>query len=186
MGKIAKWSEVNSRIGSSGNPPNKCPTKSEIVTTGKGVVKGSYSNEQAVQLEDISKQGTLSGCFFVNNDAYDYGCGWMFECINNGGEGENLSDTAIYVGTIDWIDLTPNWEDSTSYNVRITTLSNSFLILNNGESRTYIDDKKCDVTVIYTDESGISHKNTYTNVTYNTIDYNVTGSSIQVIVNVKL
>ena len=186
MGKIANWSKVNSRIGSTGSPAAKCPTKKDIVATKKGVVRGIYSNEQVVQLTDISKQGTLSGSFYVSNNAWDYSCKWMFDCENNGGEGENLTEYGTYVGSIDYIDLNPDWRDSTSYSVRISVFDDAWIILNSGDPKTYLKDKKCDVDVYYTDESGVSHKDTYTNVLYEEIDYQVTGNNLNVVVNVKL
>lgn len=53
MGKIATWSDVNSKFGISGSPINKCPTKSELVAKGV-VVSGNYASNQTVQIQDLS------------------------------------------------------------------------------------------------------------------------------------
>ena len=58
MSKRATNSEVNSKIGSSLTPSAKCPTKAEIVNTGKGVVSG-YSNNQLVDLASVSKKSIV-------------------------------------------------------------------------------------------------------------------------------
>jgi hypothetical protein len=54
MGKLATWAEVNSRVGSGGTPAGKCPTKAEVLATGKATVAGSYASNQLVQLVDVN------------------------------------------------------------------------------------------------------------------------------------
>lgn len=58
MGKIATNSDVNSKIGSSLTPAAKCPTKKEIVATGKGTVSG-YSDNQLVDLSSVTKKNIV-------------------------------------------------------------------------------------------------------------------------------
>lgn len=55
MAKMATWSEINSKLGSSGTPSNKCPIRSEIEETGKGTVSESVSTNQLVDISQVSK-----------------------------------------------------------------------------------------------------------------------------------
>ena len=66
MGKIATWSEINSKVGTSGSPSNKCPTKSEILATGKVSISGNYLNNQLVQLEDITRKSKPTNLIRIN------------------------------------------------------------------------------------------------------------------------
>jgi hypothetical protein len=56
--KRATNSEVNSKIGSSLTPSTKCPTKAEVVATGKGTVS-SYSDSQLVDLDNVNKNSIV-------------------------------------------------------------------------------------------------------------------------------
>lgn len=60
MGKIATWSDVNSKIGTSGSPSSKCPTKNEILATDKAVISGSYSTQQLVDINNITKKRIIN------------------------------------------------------------------------------------------------------------------------------
>lgn len=64
MGKIANWSEVNSKFGTTGSPTSKCPTKTELVNS-KLEVSGGYSNNQTVQLSDITKRVAFTLTFTI-------------------------------------------------------------------------------------------------------------------------
>ena len=68
MSKRATNSEVNSKIGSSLTPAAKCPTKKEIVATGKGTVSG-YSDNQLVDLSSVTKKNIVV-TFRVNPIGY--------------------------------------------------------------------------------------------------------------------
>lgn len=62
MGKIATWSEVNSKIFSSGGPADKCPTKAEIEATGKGKVDAKAGINQLVSTQQIQ----ISADWYLN------------------------------------------------------------------------------------------------------------------------
>lgn len=56
MGKIATKSYCNTIVsGTFSNDLTKCPTKAEIIATGKLIVNGTYDNNQLVQYDDIGK-----------------------------------------------------------------------------------------------------------------------------------
>lgn len=54
MTKRAINSEVNSKVGSSLSPASKCPTKAEVIATGKATVSG-YENNQLIDLDSVNR-----------------------------------------------------------------------------------------------------------------------------------
>lgn len=70
MAKMASWKEVNDKIGSSGTPVNKCPTKSEVESTGKGTITGTVGSNQLVDLTQVKQTGIGSWEPYVGNNPY--------------------------------------------------------------------------------------------------------------------
>ena len=55
MTKMATWGYVNTLINTTvGSPANKCPTKAQLLATGKVLIGGSYASNQLVKESDIS------------------------------------------------------------------------------------------------------------------------------------
>lgn len=65
MAKMASWKEVNDKIGSSGTPVNKCPTKSEVESTDKGIVSEIVGVNQLFDITQVQKKITRADLEFA-------------------------------------------------------------------------------------------------------------------------
>ena len=72
MAEIATWSMINSKTGY-GLLSSYCPTKSEILAYNELYVKGSYSDNQLVQIDDV--RGKMIGSIYILS--IDNKNGWL-------------------------------------------------------------------------------------------------------------
>lgn len=72
MAEIATWSMINSKTGY-GSSGSYCPTKSEILSYNRLYVKGSYSDNQLVQIDDVRGK-TIGNIYILSIDNNN---GWL-------------------------------------------------------------------------------------------------------------
>ena len=88
MAEIATWSMINSKTGY-GSSGSYCPTKSEILSYNRLYVKGSYSDNQLVQIDDVRRK-TIGNIYILSIDNNN---GWLTVADNALGRKSQLSIT---------------------------------------------------------------------------------------------